>query len=589
MSKLLFDDEFNSLDFWNGTSGTWQTSYSWSPDGYAGSDMSSWFVNPMYGPTSTADANPYSVVDGVLKLGIIARPSDVASSSVGGENYLSGLMTTYPSFSQEYGYFEMDAEMSAAPGTMSAFWLLPTSGAWPPEIDIAEVLANNPTTLATTAHTATQAAQLQGLTTVSNMTTSFNTYAVDWEANTITWYFDNTEVYQIPTPADMHQPMYILLDTAAGTSGSWEGAPSTGLPAAMQVDWVRVYDSNPNTPTPTPTPAPTPTPTPAPTPTPVPTPAPEPTLGLTTTTGGSMKDAAGNTWTLTTSGSVDENGTPVPSGSGTAELTLVNNVVYGEDAGGTGWYTYSTASQSWSSSSAPTIEIPQTGVITTTSGGLMKDAAGNTWTLTTSGSVDENGTPVPSGSGTVEITIVNNVVYGEDAGGTGWYTYAAASQSWSSSSAPTIIQPGETVSLSHVSIGAASGNNMVFITGSGDTASLSGGTDTITDTGSSNTYVLPAAAKGYDAFTNNILTAGDTLDLRPALASTTWTGTTATLSQYLSVVDGSRGAQYLSVVNGSRGAVLLVSPTSGGAGVAIASIAGATTSNLTALLAHSIT
>jgi hypothetical protein len=128
-----------------------------------------------------------------------------------------------------------------------------------------------------------------------------------------------------------------------------------------------------------------------------------------------------------------------------------------------------------------------------------------------------------------------------------------------------------------VSITAKTGNYMVFITGSSDTASLSGGTNTITDTGKSNTYVIPAAGKGYDAFTNNVLTAGDTLDLRTALASTNWTGTTATLSKYLSVVDSSNGA------------VLSISATSGGAGVAIVSMTGATTSNLTTLLAHSIT
>jgi len=118
---------------------------------------------------------------------------------------------------------------------------------------------------------------------------------------------------------------------------------------------------------------------------------------------------------------------------------------------------------------------------------------------------------------------------------------------------------------------------MLFISGTGDTMKLSGGTDTVTDTGGGNTYVLPAAGKGYEAFTSNVLTANDTFDLRTALAATNWTGSTATLSKYLSVADTAKGA------------VLSIAPTSGGTGVAIASINGATTASLTTLLAHAVT
>ena len=38
--------------------------------------------------------------------------------------------------------------------------------------------------------------------------------------------------------------------------------------------------------------------------------------------------------------------------------------------------------------------------ITATSGGTLTDASGNGWTLTSAGVVDENGKPVPGGSGT---------------------------------------------------------------------------------------------------------------------------------------------------------------------------------------------
>lgn len=118
---------------------------------------------------------------------------------------------------------------------------------------------------------------------------------------------------------------------------------------------------------------------------------------------------------------------------------------------------------------------------------------------------------------------------------------------------------------------------MLFLSGSGDIVSLAGGTNTVTDTGGSNTYILPAAGKGSDVFSSNILNIGDTLDLKPALAATNWTGSASTLSNYLKVTDSAQGA------------TLSISAQSGGAGTVIATINGATTANLTSVLAHSIT
>jgi hypothetical protein len=118
---------------------------------------------------------------------------------------------------------------------------------------------------------------------------------------------------------------------------------------------------------------------------------------------------------------------------------------------------------------------------------------------------------------------------------------------------------------------------MVFISGSGDTVNLSGGTNTITDSGKGNTYVIPAASKGYDTFTSNVLTSGDTMDLRTALAATTWNGSASTLSNYLAVT------------NPSQGAVLSIASTSGGVGAAILTINGATGTSLSSLLAHAVT
>jgi beta-glucanase (GH16 family) len=66
-------------------------------------------------------------------------------------------------------------------------------------------------------------------------TAGFHTYGVLWIEDALVWYFDNVEVARAATPADMHKPMYMLVDLAVGGIA---GTPSDGLvtPAEMQID-----------------------------------------------------------------------------------------------------------------------------------------------------------------------------------------------------------------------------------------------------------------------------------------------------------------------------------------------------------------
>jgi cellulase (glycosyl hydrolase family 5) len=71
-------------------------------------------------------------------------------------------------------------------------------------------------------------------------------------------------------------------------------------------------------------------------------PAPE-QIVLTPSSGGSITDASGNVWTLTASGDVEESGSPVPGGGGTAALTYVasTQTIWGQDASSGQWYSWS--------------------------------------------------------------------------------------------------------------------------------------------------------------------------------------------------------------------------------------------------------
>lgn len=167
-----FDDEFSSLSIWDGTSGTWQYAYSWSPNGY--DSDGGWLVNPDWGPTSAADADPYSISNGVLSIGLIPTPTSTLSS-VDDQPFLTGQIETQKSLSQLYGYFEVNCEVPATPGLNSAFWLLPENGSWPPELDVFEILGSDPTTLYMTSHYGTNNATTQSVATIPNASTSFNT------------------------------------------------------------------------------------------------------------------------------------------------------------------------------------------------------------------------------------------------------------------------------------------------------------------------------------------------------------------------------------------------------------------------------
>jgi beta-glucanase (GH16 family) len=247
-ATLTFDDDFNSLNLWNGTIGTWYTnSYGSgvSGNGFSPSGEQEWYINNNYAPT--ASVTPWTVNNGILTITAAAASSDI-QPLINGYQYTSGEITTSQSFSQTYGFFEMRAELPAGQGTWPAFWLLDANGQWPPELDVMEELGKDPSTYYASLHWGSNwhhsSSSSQAIS-VPDTSTAYHTYGVDWEPNTITFYFDGHAVYQTATPSGMNQPMYMIANLALG--GSWGGAvdPSV-LPAQMDIDFIRAYSSLPS-------------------------------------------------------------------------------------------------------------------------------------------------------------------------------------------------------------------------------------------------------------------------------------------------------------------------------------------------------
>ncbi len=241
-STLTFDEEFNSLSLNSGSGGTWSPAFSYSPNGSTDDTLSSFQVNPLWRPTSAADANPFSISNGVLSMAIKPTPADVKGAV--SKPFITGQLLSDRSFTQTYGYFETRAKLSNAPGVVNAFWLLPADGSWPPELDVVEVLGKNPDTLVLTSHSG-------GGTTphwadIPDASQGFHTYGVDWQPDKLTWYFDGKQVAQQSTPADMNKPMFMLLTNVVGSGNTWAGTPTPGETGQMQVDYVRAYSHKPD-------------------------------------------------------------------------------------------------------------------------------------------------------------------------------------------------------------------------------------------------------------------------------------------------------------------------------------------------------
>ena len=237
--KLTFADNFNGLDLWDGESGTWDSNYWWGAEnGTTLNEELQWYIDHDYAPT--ASANPFSVNNGVMSITAERAASNI-KPEINGYDYTSGMLTTYESFAQTYGYYEIRADVPDQQGLWPTFWLLPADGGWPPELDVLEMRGQNPTELVMTAHSEATGSHTRDINIAKVADTSgFHTYGALWDAEEVVWYFDGVEVARTETPDDMHDPMYMIVNLAVG---GFAGAPAEGQDTlgSLKVDYIRAY------------------------------------------------------------------------------------------------------------------------------------------------------------------------------------------------------------------------------------------------------------------------------------------------------------------------------------------------------------
>ena len=248
---LTFDDEFNSFSSSpNGASDQWATTL-WD---IREMNDSSPTAGQEYFSDGSVGYNPFSLNNGVLT--ITARPGAASpQANSPGRTYGSGQINTKAMFSQEYGYFEMRAELPTGAGMWPAFWTQPANDYSPREIDAMEAFgAPNADGEGGTSlyhydvhDSSNRAGTGAWVPAGTDLTTSYHSYGVLWTPTTLTYYFDGKQTAQMPTPPDIDtEPVYLIADLAVG--GSWPGN-ANGETGQMKIDYIRAYSNDPNAPT----------------------------------------------------------------------------------------------------------------------------------------------------------------------------------------------------------------------------------------------------------------------------------------------------------------------------------------------------
>jgi len=178
------------------------------------------------------------------------------------KGYTSAKLVTKGKGTWQYGYVEVRAKLPYGRGTWPAIWMLPEEnkfGGWPKsgEIDIMEHVGYDPGAVHGTVHTEAfnhiVGTQKGEKVLVADFASDFHTYAIDWRKEQINFYVDGEHYFTFKNTGKDYkewpfdQPFYLILNLAVG--GNWggrEGVDPLIWPQRMEVDYVRVYQQNPN-------------------------------------------------------------------------------------------------------------------------------------------------------------------------------------------------------------------------------------------------------------------------------------------------------------------------------------------------------
>ena len=174
-----------------------------------------------------------------------------------GRQYTSTRMISRGKGDWLYGRFVVRAKLPRGRGTWPAIWMLPSDngyGIWPAsgEIDIMEHVGYDQNNVHSTIHCSAfngqRGNQKGNSKIVSNATTEFHDYRIDWTPYSIKGFVDDEQYFEYIndntgfTTWPFNRKFHMILNIAIG--GNWGGAQGiddTIFPATMEVDYVKAY------------------------------------------------------------------------------------------------------------------------------------------------------------------------------------------------------------------------------------------------------------------------------------------------------------------------------------------------------------
>jgi beta-glucanase (GH16 family) len=226
--NLVFSDEFNTAGAPDATK--------WGYDLGAGG----WGNNELQNYTNRV--NNVVVNNGTLKINLIRE-------AFSGSAFTSARILTKGKYSFKYGKVECMAKLPVGGGTWPAIWMLGdniSSVSWPAcgEIDIMEHVGNQLNRIYATMHyTGNSGGSGIGTSTViSNATTAFHKYGMEWNATQIKFFIDDVNFYNFTNTNALpfNQNFFLILNVAMG--GNFGGIVDPAFSnSSMEIDYIRVY------------------------------------------------------------------------------------------------------------------------------------------------------------------------------------------------------------------------------------------------------------------------------------------------------------------------------------------------------------
>ncbi|HYI53478.1 MAG TPA: glycoside hydrolase family 16 protein [Microlunatus sp.] len=189
-----------------------------------------------------------TVADGTLRL--TAAPNRYVASDGETYDFTSGMVTTGPTPDDDnakvaitYGTVEARFKAPAGRGLWPAIWLLPASKESRPEIDLLEMIGQDPSELILHFHPEDRDADSPSKrvrVTAPDLAEDWHTVGLSWTPGKLVYTLDGTPIWTVTGDQVPSEPMYLVMNLAVG--GAYPGPPDsrTPFPATFEIDYVRM-------------------------------------------------------------------------------------------------------------------------------------------------------------------------------------------------------------------------------------------------------------------------------------------------------------------------------------------------------------